>query len=490
MPSLFAALLAYAGRLRRDQRASVGLIFGLSLAPIMGMVGAAIDYSRVSQVRNAIASAADAAVIEGAMARGSEAERRAVAERIFKGNIKHLTDLDRLTAHFAPVMENGVEVSYRATVTVDVLTSFTRILGVDRIPVSLAAEAKSGQNERLDVAFVLDTTDSMEGDRLATLKSATTNLIAEFERNRASPDQIRVGVVPFAQYVNIGLANRGKAWLDVPDDYQEPPRTTCSTVRPELSRTNCRREVVPAVPAVPPSPCTVDGMPRMCGGSPARPATHREVCDITYGPPERRCTTNPGRWIRWNGCVGSRPAPLNTLDAAYTTRIPGLMDITCGSPVREMTTDLASARTAINALTTRGETYIPSGLIWGWRMLSEQEPFAGRTSTPERPVRRYMILVTDGQNTKSATFPRHDGNSTAAANTTTAQICTNMSLDRATNVKLYTIAFQVTDPTVKSLLETCSSQNGGKFYDAADAQQLVDTLKDIGRLMSAVRLSH
>jgi hypothetical protein len=285
------------------------------------------------------------------------------------------------------------------------------------------------------------------------------------------------------------MGNRSQPWLDVPADYQEPNRTTCNTVRPVVSETNCRNEVVPAVPAVPPRPCTIDGVPRMCGGSPARPATTRRVCDVTYGPPERRCTTSPGRWVRWHGCVGSRAAPLNTLDASYTTRIPGLMDITCGSPIREMTTDLASTRTAINALTTRGETYIPAGLIWGWRMLSVQEPLAGRTATAEQPVRRYMILVTDGQNTKSASFPRHDGNSTAAANTTMAQICSNMALDTNTQVKLYTIAFQVTDPTVKSLLETCSSQNGGKFYDAADAQQLVDSLKDIGSLMTALRLS-
>jgi Mg-chelatase subunit ChlD len=477
-------------RFIRDPRGSIGLIFGLSLAPIMGLVGATIDYSRTSQTRNIIAMAADAAALEGAKSKGTEAERRLIAEQLFKGNIKHLTDLDKLNTTFAPVLENGVEVSYRVTVSVDVLTSFTKILGVERIPVVIKAEAKSGRNERLDVAFVLDTTDSMAGDRLATLKTATTSLITEFEKSRATPDQIRVGVVPFGQYVNIGLANRTQPWLDVAADYQLPDSTSCRDVRPELSRTNCRRVTIPAVPAVPPHPCTIDGRPRMCGGSPAQPARHEDVCDITYGPPQRVCTTNPGRWIRWRGCVGSRNAPLNTLDSGYTTRIPGIMDVTCGSEIREMTTNLASARTAINGLTTRGLTYIPSGLIWGWRMLSEHAPLAGRASTAEQPVRRYMILVTDGQNTKSASFPRHDGNSTSAANATMATICSNMALDKTTNVKLYTIAFQVDDPTVKTLLETCSNQNGGKFYDAADAQQLVDSLKDIGSLMTSLRLSH
>jgi hypothetical protein len=233
-----------------------------------------------------------------------------------------------------------------------------------------------------------------------------------------------------------------------------------------------------------------DGRPRTCGGRDPRPGYQTEQCDIVYGTNMvQRCEVTGGRWIRWNGCVGSRDAPLHTRDDSYHNRIPGLMDIECGSPVMELTSDLTAARNMINGLNTRGETYIPSGLIWGWRALSTQVPFAARASTPEAPTRKFLILVTDGQNTKSATFPTHDGGSTADANATTRTICENISRDEVTKVRLYTIAFEVTDPVVKDLLRSCSTMNGGEFYDAADASQLSASLQIIGRSIWALRLS-
>jgi hypothetical protein len=297
-------------------------------------------------------------------------------------------------------------------------------------------------------------------------------------------------VVPFAQYVNIGLHNRTQPWLDVPADYQEPTQLVCRMEREQIGTTNCRTVNVPADPGERAGTCMRDGRPRPCGGREPRPGYSTQQCDAVYSPTlVQRCSTEGGRWVRWNGCVGSRPAPLHTRDSTYTTRIPGLMDVECGSPVMELSSDLNAARNMINNLTTRGETYIPSGLIWGWRALSTHVPFAARASTPETPTRKFLILVTDGQNTKSATFPTHDGSNTADANATTRTICENISRDTATKVKLYTIAFEVTDPVVKELLRSCAQMNGGEFYDAADAGQLASSLQTIGKNMWALRIS-
>jgi hypothetical protein len=165
------------------------------------------------------------------------------------------------------------------------------------------------------------------------------------------------------------------------------------------------------------------------------------------------------------------------------------MGVTCGTPVLAPTSNLAQAKTMIQNLTTSGETYLPSGLIWGWRMLSTRAPFESRAGTAAMPVKRHMILVTDGQNTKSPNYPRHEGNSTALANNLTRGVCQNMALDTETKLTLYTIAFEVGDPTVKDILRECSTLNGGQFFDAANASQLQDALKHIGRSMSAMRLS-
>src|SRR5688572_25484648 len=59
-------------RLRSDRRGNVVLTFALALIPIMGAVGAAVDYSRANNIRSQILAAADAASV-GSVAKSSPA---------------------------------------------------------------------------------------------------------------------------------------------------------------------------------------------------------------------------------------------------------------------------------------------------------------------------------------------------------------------------------------------------------------------------------
>ena len=47
----------------RDRGGNVGIIFGLSLLPLVGLSGMAIDYSRASAIRAAAQAAMDSAVL-------------------------------------------------------------------------------------------------------------------------------------------------------------------------------------------------------------------------------------------------------------------------------------------------------------------------------------------------------------------------------------------------------------------------------------------
>src|SRR5437868_870973 len=49
-----------------DRKAAVLPIFVVSMVPVFGLVGAAVDYARVNQVRTSLQIALDAAVIAGA----------------------------------------------------------------------------------------------------------------------------------------------------------------------------------------------------------------------------------------------------------------------------------------------------------------------------------------------------------------------------------------------------------------------------------------
>jgi Flp pilus assembly protein TadG len=478
----------FSSRFKRDERGAVAVIFGLTLLPVMGLTGAAVDYNRASLARTAANVAADSAALATVKATGRFEERKLIGQKVLEANMPIGNGYESYAVNIEQILKDGVETGVKVKITGEISTSMLSILGMPKIKFTSEAEATNGQNELIDVVFVLDTTDSMQGDRLLTLKSSTTSLIKDFEARRGNVDQIRVAVVPFAQYVNIGMSNRNQPWLDVPADYQTPSVRTCQRVL-ETRHINCRTVWVPPDPGDPNRRCMVDGVSRPCPRAP-RAGYNSNRCDTVRGPGMvDQCWNSGGQWFRWTGCVGSRNAPNHTIDGNYGVKIPGLMNTNCGSPVQDWTTNLAAVRGMINGLTTAGETYLPSGLIWGWRMLSTQIPFSGRGSTEGKPVRRYMILVTDGQNTKSASFPRHDGNSTLAANTTTRTICENMARDTDSKIKVYTIAFEVNNADVKTLLNQCSTLNGGEFFDAANAAQLLSALKNIGGQMTQMRLT-
>ena len=239
--------------------------------------------------------------------------------------------------------------------------------------------------------------------------------------------------------------------------------------------------------------CTDDGRRYDCSRA-AEPGRWINRCEKQRGPNRVEiCSMQGGGWTRWQGCVGSRNAPYDTRDSDYGTPIPGVMGVSCSAAITPATDDFDEVKSRIRSLGTGGETYISTGLMWGWRALSVQEPLAARASTATAPVRRFMILVTDGQNTRSARYPLHNGNDGAAANDRLRDACTNMAADTASGITLYTIAFAVgaddggTD--LKTLLAECSSMNGGDFFDAADATALASAMEEIGGRISVLRLT-
>jgi Mg-chelatase subunit ChlD len=91
---------------------------------------------------------------------------------------------------------------------------FSKIFGKDKLDVIAHSEAIF-DNRGLDLALVLDSTGSMsKNKKLVNLKLAATDLIEQLEDQEN--EHIRVSVVPFAQYVNIGPDNKTETWLSHP----------------------------------------------------------------------------------------------------------------------------------------------------------------------------------------------------------------------------------------------------------------------------------
>jgi Flp pilus assembly protein TadG len=123
----------------RQDAGTLSVIMGLSFLPMMGFVGAAIDYSRASALRADLQGAADAAAVAGAghlaagEPRGETAET--VARRVIEGMVGTLptppdVDVDSASRTVSVV------------VSAESQTAFMQILRITTIPVAAQAAAR------------------------------------------------------------------------------------------------------------------------------------------------------------------------------------------------------------------------------------------------------------------------------------------------------------------------------------------------------------
>lgn len=437
---------------RGDRRGSLMPIAALCFIPMIGVVAMAIDYGRTATVKNQLQYALDAAALGAART------------LMIQGGDPAQTANDYLATNFT-MQVNGLtpavtaKVTGNATVTVsgtvDVPTTFAQVLGFSSLNVSLQSVAKFGLGSA-EIALVLDNTGSMSGAKLDGLKQAANSLVDVLFTPQNASQSLKIGLVPFTYYVNVGTNNRNAAWMNVPNDTSSTTNQ-CWDTYPNAVYSN---------PVTTTGVCYNDGV-----GSPCTYTNYT----VDWGTPVQACgpVTNSDTW---NGCVGSRAYPLDTNDVAdASNRVPGIMNAWCSSPIQRLSNSPAQVKNQIDAMVATGETYIATGLLWGWRVLSPNAPFADGAAN-SADVRKIMVLMTDGANTKSPNYPDHEGGDVTLADQLTAELCANI---KSAGITIYTIAFAVTDVATSDRLAACSS--GPPFtYSATTVTQLQDAFKSIG----------
>jgi len=328
----------------------------------------------------------------------------------------------------------------------------------------------------IEVAMALDTTGSMAGAKIDALKAAATTLNTTLFSVPNASTNVKVGVVPFDYYVNIGTASRGATWLTASADYSTTSYE-CWDEYPNATYTN---------PVVRTGTCYNDGTPYTC--------TWTDYT-VNYGAPVNKCG-NVTYNHTWNGCVGSRAYPQDVQGQAdkadAANQVPALIDYSCARPLQRLTNNQALVQTAIDNLSASGETYIAPGLLWGWRVLSPFQPFSDGAPYNGR-TKKYLVLMTDGFNTHSPNYPNHEGSNigdAACSDVTAANCLTKKTCDaiKAQNITIYSVAFQVTDLTIKGILQNCASSSAG-YFDSASATDLQNAFVAIGNSITAIRIT-
>jgi len=398
-------------RFVRDRRGNIAMMFGLFLFVILGAAGVAIDLQRSNLIRTEIHEASDAALLAAARYKSGHpnadnSELTKVARKVFDNDLKNKSAVD--ITSFAISFDNAND-KFALDLDGSINTLLMNLFGQKTVSVATRSEAKLGKVPLVEIAMALDTTGSMnQKGKIGTMRTAARDLVKTmFEAKDAD---VKIGVVPFAQYVNLGSAYASASWL-----------------------------------------------------------------------------SNPGG--AWKGCVGSRNYPYNTLDSDYAThKTPGVNGAPCPDKLMPLSTDEVALDTMISKLTPNGFTYIPAGLTWAWSLLSPADPFSEGVSyqkiKDEHGVKA-LILMTDGENTRAPDYPTHNSLSEPLANQLTKEICVNIKKD---DIVVYTIAFDVTDPDIKDILEYCATTSS-HYFDAASASDLIDAFASIANSLRSISLS-
>jgi Flp pilus assembly protein TadG len=227
-----------ARRFVRSNDGNIAVIFTLAAIPVIGFVGAAIDYSRTNSARSSVQSALDstALMLSKDLSSGAiTASQVQTAAQSYFSALYTNPDGKPVTANGAigPVsatytanngnMGNTIQLSVTAQVTTDFMKVLSSSLSTINFTVS---STTAWGNVKMRVALALDNTGSMaDNGKITALRNAVAGsggLIDQLSALAKNPGDVYISVIPFAKVVNVGSSYAGATWIDW-TDWANPP---------------------------------------------------------------------------------------------------------------------------------------------------------------------------------------------------------------------------------------------------------------------------
>jgi Flp pilus assembly protein TadG len=506
-------------RFRTNNDGNFATIFALALVPVLLMGGMGIDYGTNIAVRQKAQNAVDATVLTLAKLSTtvSDADLQAKADT----QVKALLGDSRLRNPVITAKRDG------DTIRVGILggtpTSLTSIAGFRQLPVNVSAVVRRGSGN-LEIALVLDNTGSMKGAKLANLKSAATSLVESMFRevDPTKPNALKMGVVPFSMTVNIGSAYANAAFMDV--DAKSPIHKEIFAVKDstanrfalfsklKVSWGGCV-ETRPApydVQEYPPTTATPDTLYVPFFAPDESDNDDKAINDYMSDYPNSTSSWNRSSDDRVRQGQTAKYGANKILPSASSTQSSTGYHYGPNSgceiqPLTRLTTTKAAITDAITAMTVLGDTNIATGLMWGWHLLSPNAPFADGAPYTDTKTRKYVVLMTDGQNQSASassdnasyysgigfiwnnrigTVSSDNATRTRYMDARTATLCSNM---KGAGIQIFTVRVEVTTGT-SDMLRTCAS-SPDMFYDVQNSSALNDVFASIGSQINELRIA-
>lgn len=455
----------------------VAIAFGLTIPVVVSAVGVSVDMAQSYLVRTRLSSALDAAALAAAAsASEDEGDIQDVVEAFLEANypdgrIGEATSVD--------VSLDGSELTVNATARLN--TSFMKIFGYDTVDV-IAETIVQREVRGLEVVMVLDNTGSMSSNNnIGTLREAATNFVEILFDRANDPDGIKIGLVPYSSSVNVGPYGLG---VDIDDN-------------------NYGEEFV-----LPPEDDIYAGY--SSGQSPYSTGQ--------YGIDEDDLEYDLSEYGQWHGCVLAEDYPLDvedhdgpwemyrydyngstnswydnvyrwnpyTTNGDYYNHYYGPNMYCPRQPIVPMTSDEEFLYDAIDYMQASGSTLGNIGMVWGWRVISPEEPFIEGAAYDDDEWDKAVVMMTDGDNSMSSTYSAYGGSDghnidNDDLNDRLEEVCDAMKLE---GILVYTVTFESgVDDDTKEFYSNCAT-SPAQYHDAPSQEKLVEVFEQISRELS------
>ncbi len=165
-------------RFIRDRRAGVAPMLALAAIPLIGAVGAAVDYSRANSARTAMQAALDAT----ALMLSKDAQSLSTEQLGSKATTYFTALFNRpeasnvqVTQQFTTPQQGNFALTVSGTATIG--TMFWRLIGQENVNITASGEVVWGI-KKLNLALAFDNTGSMSSNgKMTALKEAAHNLL-------------------------------------------------------------------------------------------------------------------------------------------------------------------------------------------------------------------------------------------------------------------------------------------------------------------------
>jgi len=431
-------------RFLRNRSGNFGMMAALTAPLLVLAAGYAVNIVQITITRSNLVAALDSAVTSTArdLTTGAIEEkdaRKMVEAFLIANGLRAYAEDGRLELETLVIDRIANTVSAKASVELDVAFA---LFGTANRQKLTAESAALYSDKKVEVAMMLDVTDSMNGQKIKDLrKAASTAVDIMLASNRPERQRVRIALVPYADAVNAGVLSH--------------------TVHVEANTSANQKTYVE-----PPSLPVNQRVPKTSGST---CASEREgsTTQFTDDGPDVRMVNKDYR-------VPSCPA----------------------AALMPLTADGSKLKTRISNLQISGYTGGPIGIQWTWYLLSPnwaQVLAAEHKPDPYDPkeVAKYAILMTDGEFNVAYAGVSHGSkprSQETRARSNALKLCENM---KKAGVEVFTVGFMLNN-TAKNMMKECASTNTGptKYYhEASTGAELEDAFKAIARNIEKLALT-